>query len=172
MAKLEDRSDVHEAQEHVREAPARVPPSREVEEHHRRVTEAPAPATKGVRWLRWIPVVLLIAAGLVVLGIIISSDDATNPGPNADLPEVATLEQPPLAPIAGPNAGLPEVSTLEPPALAPIAGPNADLPEVATAEPPPLAVEAELNGDVAVATPYDAVEANRTEALRDLAATD
>ena len=79
---LLQRSDVQQTPERVEETRTRVPESEEVAEHHRRVTTKPAPAAKGVRWLRWVPVVLLIAAGMVALGLVVSGDNASDdPGP-------------------------------------------------------------------------------------------
>ena len=80
--KLLHRPNVHETPERVEETSTRVPESHEVVEHHRRVTAKPAPAARSVRWLRWVPVVLLIVAAMVVLGIVASGDDAGNDASN------------------------------------------------------------------------------------------
>jgi hypothetical protein len=73
MSKLLDRLHItHDAPERVHEAPERVPESTEVAEH-RRLTEAPPRrAASGIRWLRWISVVALIAVGALTVTMLVS----------------------------------------------------------------------------------------------------
>ncbi len=72
MSKLLDRLHIHhEAPEATHEAPARLPESREVAEHRRRVTDEPPRAARGIRWLRWLPVVALFAVGILGLTLLV-----------------------------------------------------------------------------------------------------
>ena len=71
MSKLLDRLHItHEAPEH--EAPTRVPESREVVEHGRRAEEPPRRAASGIRWLRWIPAIALLAVGILAVTMLVS----------------------------------------------------------------------------------------------------
>jgi len=99
--KLLHRSDVQQTPERVEKTPTSVPESEEVAEHRRRVTTKPAPAAKSARWLRWVPVVLLIAAGMVALSVAISGDEASD-----DLGPWRTVETGPGSTSLGPTPAI------------------------------------------------------------------
>lgn len=121
MADLLHRTQ-HEDTTELAEAPVRVPESREVEQHRRRVTGTPRHADTKVRWLGWVALIVLAIAGLVVAAIAITADDGEvvewntithGPGSNSLAPTVEVVEWETVTHGPGSNSLAPTVEVLE-----------------------------------------------------------